>query len=57
VKATGQALGYQSGFKPLIGGRDGMSQKLTLIDQWSLGLDLKILAKTLPAVIKGAGAA
>jgi exopolysaccharide biosynthesis polyprenyl glycosylphosphotransferase len=34
-----------------------MKLDLEYIDQWSLGLDLKILAKTIPAVIKGAGAA
>ena len=27
------------------------------IDNWSLGLDFKILAKTIPAVIRGSGAA
>jgi len=27
------------------------------IGHWSLGLDFKILAKTIPAVLKGAGAA
>ena len=27
------------------------------IDHWALGLDIKILAKTIPAVLKGAGAA
>ena len=27
------------------------------IDHWSLGLDFKILAKTIPAVIRGADAA
>jgi lipopolysaccharide/colanic/teichoic acid biosynthesis glycosyltransferase len=27
------------------------------IDHWSLGLDFKILAKAIPAVLKGAGAA
>ncbi len=30
---------------------------LKYIDEWSLSLDLKILAKTLPVVLKGAGAA
>jgi exopolysaccharide biosynthesis polyprenyl glycosylphosphotransferase len=34
-----------------------MELDIQYIDQWSLGLDLKILAKTIPAVIKGAGAA
>jgi exopolysaccharide biosynthesis polyprenyl glycosylphosphotransferase len=29
---------------------------LEYIDKWSLGLDLKILAKTIPAVLKGSGA-
>jgi exopolysaccharide biosynthesis polyprenyl glycosylphosphotransferase len=29
---------------------------LKYIDEWSLGLDLEILAKTFPAVLKGAGA-
>jgi len=30
---------------------------LSYIEQWSLGLDLKILLKTIPAVLKGTGAA
>jgi exopolysaccharide biosynthesis polyprenyl glycosylphosphotransferase len=29
---------------------------LEYIDQWSLGLDMKILVKTIPAVLKGSGA-
>jgi len=33
-----------------------MELDMEYIDNWSLGLDMKILAKTLPAVIKGAGA-
>lgn len=46
-----------------IGGRSNVSfdrwiaLDLQYIDQWSLQLDLKILALTLPAVIKGTGAA
>jgi exopolysaccharide biosynthesis polyprenyl glycosylphosphotransferase len=34
-----------------------MQLDMEYIDQWSLGLDFKILAKTIPAVIRGAGAA
>jgi len=34
-----------------------MQLDMEYIDRWSLGLDFKILAKTIPAVIKGAGAA
>jgi exopolysaccharide biosynthesis polyprenyl glycosylphosphotransferase len=46
-----------------INGRSGitfnqwMLLDLKYLDEWSLWLDMKILAKTLPAVLKGAGAA
>jgi lipopolysaccharide/colanic/teichoic acid biosynthesis glycosyltransferase len=33
-----------------------MELDMQYIDHWSLGLDLKILAKTVPAVLRGAGA-
>jgi exopolysaccharide biosynthesis polyprenyl glycosylphosphotransferase len=33
-----------------------MQLDMEYIDHWSLGLDFKILAKTIPAVLKGAGA-
>ena len=33
-----------------------MELDLAYIDQWSLALDLQILAKTIPAVLKGVGA-
>lgn len=33
-----------------------MNMDMEYIDHWSLGLDLKILAQTLPAVLKGGGA-
>lgn len=33
-----------------------IEQDLQYIDHWSFGLDLKILAKTIPAVLKGTGA-
>ena len=45
-----------------VNGRSGISfdqwmlLDLQYLDEWSLWLDLKILAKTLPAVLKGAGA-
>jgi exopolysaccharide biosynthesis polyprenyl glycosylphosphotransferase len=34
-----------------------MELDMQYIDHWSLGLDFRILAKTIPAVLKGAGAA
>ncbi len=34
-----------------------MELDMQYIDQWSLWLDFKILAKTIPAVLKGSGAA
>lgn len=34
-----------------------MALDLAYIDSWSLGLDLKILARTIPAVLRGQGAA
>jgi exopolysaccharide biosynthesis polyprenyl glycosylphosphotransferase len=46
-----------------VNGRSGISFEqwmrldLQYMDEWSLWLDLKILAKTVPAVIKGSGAA
>jgi lipopolysaccharide/colanic/teichoic acid biosynthesis glycosyltransferase len=46
-----------------IGGRSSVSFEqwmeldLQYIDKWSLLLDLKILLKTIPAVLKGSGAA
>jgi lipopolysaccharide/colanic/teichoic acid biosynthesis glycosyltransferase len=33
-----------------------MELDMHYIDHWSLGLDVKILAKTIPAVVRGAGA-
>lgn len=35
---------------------EAIALDLKYIDQWSLGLDLTILARTLPAVVKGTGA-
>jgi exopolysaccharide biosynthesis polyprenyl glycosylphosphotransferase len=37
--------------------KDWMRLDMEYIDKWSLGLDFKILARTIPAVLKGAGAA
>ena len=47
----------------LAGGRSSidfekwMELDMEYIDNWSLGLDLKILFKTIPAVLRGSGAA
>jgi len=40
-----------------IGFERWMELDLQYLDQWSLWLDLKILAMTIPAVLKGSGAA
>ncbi len=34
-----------------------MKLDLQYMDEWSLWLDIKILARTIPAVLKGSGAA
>jgi lipopolysaccharide/colanic/teichoic acid biosynthesis glycosyltransferase len=34
-----------------------MELDMEYIDNWSLGLDLKILVMTIPAVLRGSGAA
>jgi lipopolysaccharide/colanic/teichoic acid biosynthesis glycosyltransferase len=39
-----------------VGFNNWVRMDLEYIDQWSLGLDLKILLKTIPAVLKGSGA-
>ena len=40
-----------------LGFDDWIALDLRYIDQWSLGLDLLILLRTIPAVLKGTGAA
>jgi exopolysaccharide biosynthesis polyprenyl glycosylphosphotransferase len=39
-----------------VGFTEWVRMDLEYIDQWTLGLDLKILIKTIPAVLKGSGA-
>jgi exopolysaccharide biosynthesis polyprenyl glycosylphosphotransferase len=39
-----------------VGFTEWVRMDLEYIDQWTLGLDLKILLKTIPAVLKGSGA-
>jgi lipopolysaccharide/colanic/teichoic acid biosynthesis glycosyltransferase len=34
-----------------------MKLDLQYLDEWSIWLDMKILAQTIPAVVKGSGAA
>jgi lipopolysaccharide/colanic/teichoic acid biosynthesis glycosyltransferase len=39
-----------------VGFDDWMALDLQYIDRWSLALDLRIIARTVPAVLRGAGA-
>jgi exopolysaccharide biosynthesis polyprenyl glycosylphosphotransferase len=48
---------WQISGRSSIGFNDWMDLDMCYIDQWSLWLDVKILARTIPAVIKGTGAA
>ena len=45
-----------SGRNKIVDFKDWMKLDLEYIDNWSLGLDMKILFKTLPVVILGTGA-
>ena len=47
---------WQVNGRNAIGFADWVKLDVEYIDNWSLGLDLEILAKTLPAVIKKTGA-
>lgn len=47
---------WQIGGRNQIDFQDWMKSDLRYIDQWNLGLDLKIIMKTIPAVIRGRGA-
>ncbi len=47
---------WQVGGRNQVGFRKWMELDLEYIDNWSLGLDLKILLKTVPTVISGRGA-
>jgi exopolysaccharide biosynthesis polyprenyl glycosylphosphotransferase len=48
---------WQVSGRSTLGFDDWIALDLRYIDQWSLGLDLVILARTVPAVLKGTGAA
>jgi exopolysaccharide biosynthesis polyprenyl glycosylphosphotransferase len=48
---------WQINGRTSIGFEQWMELDMQYIDKWSLWLDLKILAKTIPAVLKGSGAA
>lgn len=47
---------WQVGGRSDIDFEEWMRMDLQYIDEWSLGLDAKILLKTIPAVISGHGA-
>jgi exopolysaccharide biosynthesis polyprenyl glycosylphosphotransferase len=48
---------WQIGGRSDLGFDDWIRLDLKYIDEWSLGLDLKILLKTVPVVVRGTGAA
>lgn len=48
---------WQISGRSSIGFDKWMEADMQYIDEWSLWLDLKILVSTIPAVLKGAGAA
>jgi lipopolysaccharide/colanic/teichoic acid biosynthesis glycosyltransferase len=48
---------WQISGRSSIGFNDWMDLDMRYIDHWSLWLDVKILARTIPAVMKGSGAA
>ena len=47
---------WQAGGRHNIGFDEWMEMDLEYIDQWSFGLDLEILVRTVPAVLRGTGA-
>jgi exopolysaccharide biosynthesis polyprenyl glycosylphosphotransferase len=47
---------WQVNGRSQVGFNEWVRMDLEYIDQWTLGLDLKILIKTIPAVLKGSGA-
>ncbi len=48
---------WQISGRSTLGGEDLVTLDLEYIDKWSLRLDLQILARTVPVVLKGSGAA
>jgi lipopolysaccharide/colanic/teichoic acid biosynthesis glycosyltransferase len=46
---------WQVGGRTNIGFEEQMNLDLSYIDRWSLWLDLKILLRTIPAVVGGTG--
>jgi exopolysaccharide biosynthesis polyprenyl glycosylphosphotransferase len=47
---------WQAGGRHNVGFDEWMEMDLEYIDQWSFGLDLEILVRTVPAVLRGTGA-
>lgn len=47
---------WQVSGRSTLGGEDLVTMDLEYIDKWSLGLDMQIIARTIPVVLKGSGA-